>query len=126
MTNLTAPQTSVKNWTVCQGDALLHLRRMQGAGYAAIISDPPYASGGMSMAEKSRSTRDKYTSYGEQGNPYPDFSGDALAQRAWTNYMHEIMVAARAACKPGAVCALFVDWRQLPALTRGAALKFLI
>lgn len=117
MTNLTAPQTSVKNWTVCQGDALLHLRRMQGAGYAAIISDPPYASGGMSMAEKSRSTRDKYTSYGEQGNPYPDFSGDALAQRAWTNYMHEIMVAARAACKPGAVCALFVDWRQLPALT---------
>ena len=107
MTNLTAPQTSVKNWTVCQGDALLHLRRMQGAGYAAIISDPPYASGGMSMAEKSRSTRDKYTSYGEQGNPYPDFSGDALAQRAWTNYMHEIMVAARAACKPGAVCALF-------------------
>lgn len=40
--------------------------------------------------------------------------------------MHEIMVAARAACKPGAVCALFVDWRQLPALTRGAAVKFLI
>ena len=31
--------------------------------------------------------------------------------------MHEIMVAARAACKPGAVCALFVDRRQLPALT---------
>lgn len=39
MTNLTAPQTSVKSWTVCQGDALLHLRRMQGAGYAAIMSD---------------------------------------------------------------------------------------
>lgn len=40
MANLTAPQTSVKNWTVCQGDALLHLRRMQGAGYAAIIFRP--------------------------------------------------------------------------------------
>ena len=104
-------------WRIIHGDALLELRNMHGADYAAIITDPPYASGGMSMAERSRSTRDKYTSYGEQGNPYPDFSGDALAQRAWTSFMHEIMVAARAACKPGAVCALFVDWRQLPALT---------
>lgn len=104
-------------WRIIHGDALLELRNMHGANYAAIITDPPYASGGMSMAERSRSTRDKYTSYGEQGNPYPDFSGDALAQRAWTSFMHEIMVAARAACKPGAVCALFVDWRQLPALT---------
>lgn len=104
-------------WRIIHGDALLELRNMHGADYAAIITDPPYASGGMSMAERSRNTRDKYTSYGEQGNPYPDFSGDALAHRAWTSFMHEIMVAARAACKPGAVCALFVDRRQLPALT---------
>ena len=41
MTNLTAPQTSVKNWTVCQGDALLHLRRMQGAGYEQPPADGP-------------------------------------------------------------------------------------
>lgn len=104
-------------WQIYQGDALLNLRALKGAGFSAIISDPPYASGGMSMSEKSRSTREKYTSFGEQGNPYPDFSGDALAQRAWTSYLHELMAAARAACKPGAVCALFVDWRQLPALT---------
>lgn len=110
-------ETAATGWHAIHGDALLNLREMRGAGFSAIITDPPYASGGMSMAERSRSTRDKYTSYGEQGNPYPDFSGDALAQRAWTNFFHEIMVAARAACKPGAVCALFVDWRQLPALT---------
>ena len=78
-------------WRIVHGDALLELRKMHGADYAAIITDPPYASGGMSMAERSRSTRDKYTSYGEQGNPYPDFSGDALAQRAWTSFMHEII-----------------------------------
>lgn len=110
-------ETAQAGWRAIHGDALLNLRDMRGAGFSAIITDPPYASGGMSMAERSRSTRDKYTSYGQQGNPYPDFSGDALAQRAWTNFFHEIMVAARAACKPGAVCALFVDWRQLPALT---------
>lgn len=104
-------------WAAIQGDALVELRKMEGAELSAIISDPPYASGGMSMGEKARSTRDKYTSFGEQGNPYPDFSGDALAQRAWTSFLHEVMAAARKACKPGAVCALFVDWRQLPALT---------
>lgn len=103
-------------WAAIQGDALVELRKLEGAELSAIISDPPYASGGMSMGEKARSTRDKYTSFGEQGNPYPDFSGDALAQRAWTSFLHEVMAAARKACKPGAVCALFVDWRQLPAL----------
>lgn len=100
-----------------QGDALLEMRKMEAGSYDAIISDPPYASGGMSMGEKSKSTRDKYTIYGEQGNPYPDFSGDALAQRAWTSFMHEILVEARRVVKPGGVIALFVDWRQLPALT---------
>lgn len=114
---MTGDKLNENGWQVFHGDALLHLREMKGAGFSAIISDPPYASGGMSMRERSRSTREKYTNFGEKGNPYPDFSGDALAQRAWTNYLHQLMVAARACCKPGAVCALFVDWRQLPALT---------
>ena len=100
-----------------QGDALLRLREMPADAYDAIITDPPYASGGMSMSEKAKSTRDKYTSYGEQGNPYPDFSGDALAQRAWTSFLHEILVECRRVTKPGGVIVLFIDWRQLPALT---------
>ncbi|MDL2318783.1 site-specific DNA-methyltransferase [Eubacteriales bacterium OttesenSCG-928-A19] len=102
---------------VAQGDALLTLRVMEPGSVDAIITDPPYASGGMSMGEKSKSTRDKYTSYGEKGNPYPDFSGDALAQRAWTSFMHEILVACRGVTKAGGVLALFIDWRQLPALS---------
>lgn len=102
---------------VRQGDALLELRKMPDNDYDAVISDPPYASGGMSMGEKAKTTRDKYTSYGEQGNPYPDFSGDALAQRAWTSFLHEILVECRRVVKPGGVIALFVDWRQLPALS---------
>ncbi len=108
-------------WAAIQGDALIELRKMEGAELSAVISDPPYASGGMSMGEKARSTRDKYTSFGEQGNPYPDFSGDALAQRAWTSFLHEIMAAARKACKPGAVCALFVDWQRCKRDTRRLA-----
>ena len=42
-----------------QGDALLRLREMPTDSYDAVISDPPYASGGMSMSEKAKSTRDR-------------------------------------------------------------------
>ena len=55
-------ETAATGWHTIHGDALLNLREMRGAGFSAIITDPPYASGGMSMAERSRSTRDKYTS----------------------------------------------------------------
>lgn len=48
---------------ILQGDALLRLREMDADTFDAVITDPPYASGGMSMSEKSKSTRDKYTSY---------------------------------------------------------------
>lgn len=111
------------DWHIWQGEALLCLRELPRGQYAAIISDPPYASGGMSMGEKSRPTGEKYaketcvTGGGDRGKPYPDFSGDALAQRAWTSYIYEVLTEARAVSEPGAVCALFVDWRQLPALT---------
>lgn len=108
----------IESWIdIRQGDALVRLHEIPDASYDAVISDPPYASGGMSMSEKSRSTRDKYTGYGEQGNPYPDFSGDALAQRAWTSFLHEILVECRRVTKPSGALAMFVDWRQLPALS---------
>lgn len=40
-------------WAAIQGDALVELRKLEGAELSAIISDPPYASGGMSMGRES-------------------------------------------------------------------------
>lgn len=107
----------MERYQVIQGDALTCLREMEPLSFDAIISDPPYASGTFNQSEKAKSTREKYTDYGSKGNPYPDFSGDAQSQRAWTNFMHEILLACRQVTKPGGIVAMFIDWRQAPSLT---------
>lgn len=35
-------------WVAIQGDALIELRKLEGAELSAVISDPPYASSGLS------------------------------------------------------------------------------
>ena len=98
-----------------QGNAMDIIKNLNGT-FDAVITDPPYASGGSTLAEKQKSTAEKYT--GTKGKcPYPDFEGETMDQRSWTNFMREVLEVTRAKCNPGAVCALFVDWRQLPALS---------
>lgn len=98
------------------GDALGTIRRMRDQQFAAIIADPPYASGGATAAERANGTAFKYTNT-KRRCKMPDFEGDALDQRSWTRWMSDILRAARDASKPGAVLCLFIDWRQLPSLT---------
>lgn len=101
---------------VLHGDALGLMRRMKGQIFDAIIADPPYASGGLTKADREQSTAQKYTS-SKRRCKIPDFQGDALDQRSWTHWMCDILRAARGISKPGAVACLFIDWRQLPSLT---------
>lgn len=35
-------------WVAIQGDALIELRKLEGVELSAVISDPPYASSGLS------------------------------------------------------------------------------
>lgn len=83
--------------------------------FDAVISDPPYASGA-TLSAKQGSTAQKYTN--TKGRcPFPDFVGDSMDQRAWTQLMRQVLEAARSKCSDGAVLALFIDWRNLPSLT---------
>lgn len=40
-----------------------------------------------------------------------------MDQRTWTLFMTDILREAKRLCKIGSVCALFIDWRQLPSLS---------
>lgn len=40
-----------------------------------------------------------------------------MDQRSWRNFMCEIMLEARRVTRPGGVCVLFIDWRQIPNLS---------
>jgi len=96
-------------------DALTVLKELQSASFDALITDPPYANG-KTVSDRAASTAAKYTNT-KSDNPLPDFEGDAMDQRTWTMFMTDILREARRVCKDGAVCAIFIDWRQLPSLT---------
>ena len=52
-----------------QGDALKVLGTFAPNTFDAVITDPPYASGGRTQAEKNKSTARKYSSMGENAPP---------------------------------------------------------
>ena len=71
-----------QKWSILQGDALKVLGTFAPNTFDAVITDPPYASGGRTQTEKNKSTARKYSSMGE--NAPPPFDGDAKDQRSWT------------------------------------------
>ena len=103
-------------WTILHGDVMHIVPHMTKAVFDAVITDPPYASGGASQTAKNRSTTEKYSSL-RGGKALPDFDSDQMDQRSWTRWTCEWLQMVRAACKPGAPICLFIDWRQLPSMT---------
>ncbi len=103
-------------WNLKHGDTLKIIRQYEPNTFDAIITDPPYSSGGCSISERSKTPVEKYSSLKRENAP-PDFEGDTKDQRSWTRWMAEWMHDARKVCKPGAPICVFIDWRQYPALT---------
>ena len=54
-----------QKWEIIQGDALKVLSGFTPNTFDAVITDPPYASGGRTQSEKNKSTARKYSSMGE-------------------------------------------------------------
>ena len=48
--------TQTTNWNIIHGDALKVLEGFAPGTFDAVITDPPYASGGRTQAEKNKST----------------------------------------------------------------------
>ena len=108
--------TGGDGWTILHGDCLRLMREMQDGVFDAVITDPPYASGGSTPAEKNKTTNQKYSSM-PADKALPDFAGDQMDQRSWTNFMTDWLNEAYRLCRPGAPICLFIDWRQLPSMT---------
>jgi len=96
---------------VLRGDCLDLLRDVEPRSVDLVLADPPYSSGGQSIGARSAATGRKYVSGGV------DFSGDNRDQRSWYRWMSWWLGLALKAAKPGSICALFTDWRQLPTTT---------
>lgn len=99
-----------------QGNCREFLDHYSGPKFDAVITDPPYASGGATLSERTASTATKYTNT-KNKCPFPDFAGDQMDARSWLHMMADVLSAARVHCHDGAVLVVFCDWRQLPLLS---------
>jgi len=100
--------------TIYHGDSFEILHNLSGVG--AVITDPPYSSGGAFRGDRAMQTTTKYVN-SDTAAYRPEFAGDNRDQRSFLAWASMWLNAARHASVDGAVLASFIDWRQLPILT---------
>jgi len=96
--------------TMIQGDCLPFMKAMPDASFDAVITDPPYASGGLTTADRKASPVRKYISR----DRHPSFDSDTRDQRS--HFMWSVMWMAEALrlTREGGWLMVCSDWRQLP------------
>ena len=100
--------------TIYHGDMFDILPSLSGVN--AVVTDPPYSSGGAFRGDRAQQTTVKYVR-SEQRAYFAEFAGDNRDQRSFLVWCTLWLNAARVASVPGAVLCSFIDWRQLPTLT---------
>lgn len=104
--------------TLYHGDALDLLQSLVPGTADALITDPPYSSGGAFRGDRAMDTKAKYLSSGSGNHERTtDFGGDNRDQRSFHFWSALWSSAALRASKPGAPALFFTDWRQLPITT---------
>lgn len=98
------------------GDSLQVLKSLPERSVDAIITDPPYSSGGMFRGDRTRSTGDKYVGTDVERERV-DFPGDNRDQRSFAFWCSLWFAECWRVAKDGASIAVFTDWRQLPTMT---------
>ncbi|MFD2112036.1 DNA-methyltransferase [Thiorhodococcus fuscus] len=79
----------------------------------AVITDPPYCSGGLHAGERARAPEQKYE-HGGQALKRGTFAHDAKDQRSFTSWCAEWMT--RLPLREGGYLLAFIDWRNQPAM----------
>lgn len=102
--------------TIYQGDSFSILRTLSTASCDAVVTDPPYSSGGVTLAAKQADPASKYQSSGT-AKQYPAMLGDGKDQRAFTAWAMLWLAECWRIAKAGAPLMMFTDWRQLPVMT---------
>ena len=83
---------------------------------AAVITDPPYSSGGMVRGDRMADTKTKYVQ-SDALNAASSFSGDNRDQRGFLAWSNLWIGEALRTMEPGGIIGAFTDWRQLPTVT---------
>jgi len=111
-------RVEVGDCVLYRGDALEVLPALEPGLIDAVVTDPPYSSGGAFRGDRVQKTVAKYVNSDSRYSPHRDeFSGDSRDQRSFLAWCSLWLAAQRQATSPGAVLCTFIDWRQLPVMT---------
>lgn len=104
--------------TLYHGDSLEVLPYIGERSVDAVITDPPYSSGGQYRGDRAMTTVSKYVqSSALTAEHRMEFSGDNRDQRSFLAWCSLWLTACAYAARPGAVLCCFSDWRQVPVMT---------
>jgi len=102
--------------TLYKGDALAVLRELPCGSVDAVVTDPPYSSGGMTAAARKADPADKYQR-SDALRKFPTMLGDNKDQRSFLAWAMLWLSECWRIAKDGSPLLMFSDWRQLPVTT---------
>lgn len=95
-----------------RGDSLAVLATLPDGHVDAVVTDPPYSSGGQSTAARKADPSTKYVK-----GVYPAMLGDNKDQRSFLAWAALWLSECWRIAKPGTPLLVFSDWRQLPVMS---------
>ena len=103
-----------KGWALHRGDCFDVLPTLTDGSCDALITDPPYCSGGLHLGSRQQKTGRKYEQNGLACRRQ-DFDGDQRDQVSFMAWVSEALRRCHRVVRRGGLVALFSDWRQLGA-----------
>lgn len=101
--------------TVIAGDSLRVLTELDADAVDAVVTDPPYSSGGAFRSDRGGSAREKYLSTGSDAlDRLPEFYGDNRTERGLLLWSTLWLAECWRVTRPGGAIAMFCDWRSMP------------
>jgi site-specific DNA-methyltransferase (adenine-specific) len=85
--------------------------------FDAVVTDPPYSSGGQFRGDRSQSVAKKYVQSGSIFTARDEFAGDTRDQRSFLAWATMIFAHAYSVTNDGGILICFTDWRQLPTMS---------
>ena len=110
------PYYSHNGTTIYLGDCFEVLHDLAPGTIGALVTDPPYSSGGAFRGDRMQQTSAKYVQTSTAAYR-PEFAGDNRDQRSFATWCALWMAAAFRAASDAAQIVCFTDWRQLPTVT---------
>lgn len=103
------------NVQIYHGDCVPIMQAMHGVELDAVITDPPYCSGGSLEAQKNTAAQGLRTAT-VQADDFEWFSADNMTTGGLVWLVRSVLVESRRLLKPNRSAFVFSDWRMIPFL----------